>query len=87
MRVYKRHGGRFLGLVSHLITQRYHPRAWLNQLKCFMPRPQIIREYFAVFVGFSVFLTKGRERVIRSEKNSVKHQQFKDLVICFSVNF
>jgi len=33
-----------------------------------MPRPQIIREYFAVFVGFSVFLTKGRERVIRSEK-------------------
>ena len=33
-----------------------------------MPSPQIIREYFAVFVGFSVFLTKGRERVIRSEK-------------------
>merc|ERR1719362_2391577 len=88
MRVYKRHGGRFFRAIFSLITQRYHPRAWLNQLICFMPRPQIIREYFAVFVGFSVFLTKGRERVIRSEKkNSVKHQQFKDLVICFSCEF
>ena len=68
MRVYKRHGGRFFRASFSLITQRYHPRAWLNQLICFIPRPQIFREYFAVFVGFSVFLTKGRERVIRSEK-------------------
>ena len=41
-----------------------------------------------IFVGFfCVFDKRQRARVIRSEKNSVKHQQFKDLVICFSVNF
>jgi len=53
-----------------------------------MPRPQIIREYFAgcsedTCWFFSVFLTKGRERYQIGKNHSVKHQQFKDLVICF----
>merc|ERR1719362_307451 len=65
MRVYKRHGGRFFRASFSLITQRYHPRAWLNQLICFMPRPQIIREYFAVFCWFFCVFDK-RQRALAS---------------------
>ena len=59
-----------------------------------MPRPQIIREYFAgcsedICWFFLCFFDKRqRERALSDrKKNSVKHQQFKDLVICFSREF
>ena len=47
MRVYKRHGGRFFRASFSLITQRYHPRAWLISLYASCHAPKIIREYFA----------------------------------------
>ena len=92
MRVYKRHGGRFFRASFSLITQRYHPRAWLISLYVSCHAPKIIREYFAgcsedICWFFLCFWQKAESALSDRKKNSVKHQQFKDLVICFSVNF
>jgi hypothetical protein len=74
MRVYKRHGGRFFRASFSLITQRYHPRAWLISLyaACHAPRlfANILQVAPKIFVVgfFCIFDKRQRARVIRSEK-------------------
>ena len=88
MRVYKRHGGRFFRASFSLITQRYQPRAWLISLyaACHALRlfANILQVAPKIFVGFFLcFWQKAESARYQIGKNSVKHQQFKDLVICF----
>ena len=84
-------GGRFFRASFSLITQRYHPRAWLISLyaACHAPRlfANILQVAPKILVGFFLCFWQKAESVIRSEKIILWNTSSSKILLFVLVNF